>query len=40
MERIRRSWELVKSSWSVLRSDRELMLYPIASGIVSVIASG
>lgn len=38
MERIRRSWELVRSSWSVLRADRELMLYPVASGIVTFVA--
>jgi len=38
MERIRRSWELVKSSWSVLRADKELLLYPVASGIVTFVA--
>ncbi len=38
MERFRRSWQLVKSSWSVLRADKELMLYPVASGVVMFIA--
>ena len=38
MERLRRSWQLVRSSWGVLRSDKELMLYPVASGIVMFIA--
>ncbi len=38
MERLRRSWQLVKSSWGVLRSDKELMLYPVASGITLFIA--
>jgi hypothetical protein len=38
MERIGRSWELVKSSWQVLRADRELLLYPVASGLVTFIA--
>jgi hypothetical protein len=38
MERIRRSWDLVKSSWGVLRADKELMLYPVASGIVTFVA--
>lgn len=38
MDRIRRSWQLVGSSWSVLRADKELLLYPVASGIVSFIA--
>ena len=37
MDRIKRSWQLVKSSWSVLRADRELMLYPVASGIVTFV---
>ena len=38
MERIRRSWGLVKSSWSVLRADKELLLYPVASGVVTFVA--
>lgn len=38
MERFSRSWSLVKSSWAVLRQDRELLLYPIASGIVTLVA--
>jgi hypothetical protein len=38
MGRISRSWELVKSSWRVLRADKELMLYPVASGVVSFVA--
>ncbi len=38
MERISRSWSLVKASWAVLRQDRELLLYPIASGIVTLVA--
>ena len=38
MERLRRSWQLVKSSWHVLRADKELLLYPVASGITLFIA--
>ena len=38
MERIRRSWDLIKSSWSVLRADKELLLYPVASGLVTFVA--
>jgi hypothetical protein len=38
MERIRRSWELVKASWAVLRADKELLLYPVASGLVTFVA--
>ncbi len=40
MERLRRSWQLVKSSWGVLRSDKELLLFPVASGIVMSVALG
>lgn len=39
MERISRSWELLKSSWSVLRADRELVVYPIASAIAGIVAA-
>jgi hypothetical protein len=39
MDRIRRSWELVKASWAVLRADKELLLYPVVSGIVTFIAA-
>lgn len=38
MGRFSRSWSLVKSSWSVLRSDKELLLLPAISGVVSLIA--
>jgi hypothetical protein len=38
MEKIRRSWSLVKASWSVLRADKELALFPIVSGILVAIA--
>jgi hypothetical protein len=38
VERIRRSWELVKSSWRVLRADKELLLYPVASGVATFLA--
>lgn len=32
-----RSWELVKASWTVLRSDKELIVYPIVSFVGSII---
>jgi len=32
-----RSWELVKASWAVLRSDKELIVYPIVSFVGSII---
>jgi Family of unknown function (DUF6159) len=34
-----RSWELVKASWAVLRSDKELIVFPIVSMIGMVIVS-
>ena len=36
-EKFSRSWELVKASASVLRSDKELMLFPVVSGMVSLV---
>ena len=35
-EKLSRSWELVKASATVLRSDKELMLFPIISGIATL----
>ncbi len=37
-DRLASSWRLVKASWGVLRSDRELVVFPIVSGIASLIA--
>ena len=37
MQRIRNSWELGKISWSVLRSDKTLAVFPVLSGIATVI---
>ena len=34
MERIKRSWELVKASFEVLKQDRESILFPIVSGVI------
>jgi len=34
-----RSWELVKASWAVLRSDKELVIFPIISAIGCFIVS-
>jgi len=36
-EKLSRSWELVKASAAVLRSDKELMLFPVISGIATLI---
>ena len=36
-ERISRSWDMVKASAAVLRSDRELMLFPVLSGLATLL---
>lgn len=36
-DKFSRSWDLVKASASVLRSDKELMLFPVISGIVTLV---
>jgi hypothetical protein len=40
MERIRRGWELLKQSFAILKSDKQLLLLPVASAISCVLASG
>ncbi len=37
--RISRGWELVKESWSVLRQDKELMLFPMLSSIACILVA-
>ncbi|MEM9953978.1 MAG: DUF6159 family protein [Chloroflexota bacterium] len=32
-----RSWQLVKASWAVLQADRELLWFPVISGIVTIL---
>ena len=41
-ERMARSWALTKQSWEVLKQDKHLMIFPIISGMLSllVIAAG
>jgi hypothetical protein len=38
MTRIRNGWILAKKSWSVLRSDRSLLVFPILSGFFVLLA--
>lgn len=38
-QRIKNSWELVKASMAVLRSDKELIVFPILSAIAMIIVS-
>jgi hypothetical protein len=36
-ERLSTSWQLVKASAAVLRADKELLVFPIVSGVLSVL---
>jgi membrane-anchored glycerophosphoryl diester phosphodiesterase (GDPDase) len=36
-ERIGRSWDLVKASWRILSQDRKLLVFPILSGICTLL---
>jgi len=36
-EKFSRSWQLVKASAAVLRSDKELMLFPLISGVATLV---
>jgi hypothetical protein len=36
-ERFTRSWELAKASASVIQADKELLLFPVMSGIVTMV---
>ena len=37
---IGRTWELIKMSWTVLKKDRELILFPVMSTVALVILAG
>ncbi len=37
MEQFGRSWDLLKSCFTILRSDKELLLFPIMSGIAGLL---
>ena len=39
MSKFSRSWELVKESFAVLRSDKQLMLFPVLSALACVITT-
>lgn len=40
MERIKNSWELAKVSWSVLRSDKALTIFPFLSALAGLLVVG
>lgn len=37
MGRLKNSWDTVKASWRVLKQDKELLLFPVFSGLASLI---
>ena len=37
MERFGRSWDLIKACFGVLRDDKELLLFPVLSGIAALL---
>jgi hypothetical protein len=39
-ERFSRSWSLIKASGAVLRQDKELLLFPLFSGIATLLVAG
>ncbi|RZS43321.1 hypothetical protein EV193_102300 [Herbihabitans rhizosphaerae] len=39
MGRFARSWQLFKASWAVLRSRKELAVFPVLSGVASVVVA-
>ena len=38
-ERLRTSWQLIKASWAVLQSDKELLVFPVISSIGAIIVT-
>jgi len=38
-QRIENSWRLVKASWAVLRADKELLVFPIVSGLATLLVT-
>jgi hypothetical protein len=39
MSKFRNSWELAKSSWAILRADKELIALPVLSGLASIVTA-
>ena len=36
MSRLRRGWQLTKQSWTIVRADRSLLVFPVVSGIAAL----
>ncbi len=37
MEKFERSWQIMRSSWDVLRQDKEILVFPILSGLSLIL---
>jgi len=37
MSRLRRGWALTRESWTIVRADRSLLVFPIVSGIAALV---
>jgi len=37
--RLAASWQLVKASWGVLRSDKQLLIFPIVSTLLTILVT-
>ena len=40
MERVQRGFRLLRASWEVLKKDRELIVLPVVSGLITVVVAG
>jgi len=36
-DRLSRSWNLVKVSWSVLKQDQQLLVFPLISAVAAIL---
>ncbi len=39
MEKFANSWELMRASWEILKKDREILLFPVISGIALILVT-
>lgn len=39
MEKFTNSWRLMKASWEILKADREILLFPVISGVALIIVT-
>jgi hypothetical protein len=37
VEKFERSWQIMRASWDVLRQDKEILVFPVLSGIALLL---